>query len=276
MSEAPDYPFLFQLYLNKDRQKSAELLSKMRSLGMIAVFLTVDAAGRGKRESDERLRVDEIIENPVTGEKAVADRKGGGLTRMMGSYIDQSMTWDDLPWIRRHTDLPIILKGITTAADAKLAMKHGADGILLSNHGGRNLDFAPPSILVLLEMHKQCPEVFDKMDVFVDGGFRRGGDILKALCLGARAVGIGRTFLYSLHYGQEGAEHLVEREYCLISLSMLTLVVLKDEMESVMKLIGIKGLSEVHPGLVNTSDVDHLVPDRPGHPYAKWRPRPKL
>ena len=185
----------------------------MRSLGMLAIFLTVDAAGRGKRESDERLRVDEIIENPVTGEKASLDpRKRGGLTHMMGSFIDQGMTWEAIPWIRQQTDLPIVLKGITTAADAKLAMEAGVDGIMLSNHGGRNLDFAPPSILLLLEMHKCCPEVFERMDVFVDGGFRRGGDILKALCLGAKAVGIGRTFLYALHYGQEGAEHLIECE----------------------------------------------------------------
>jgi len=129
---------------------------------------------------------------------------------MMGSYIDQALTWEDLKWIRSLTHLPIVLKGITGAEDAKLAMEHGVDGILLSNHGGRNLDFAPPAILLLLEMHKNCPEVFDRMEVYVDGGIRRGGDILKALCLGAKAVGIGRTFLYSLNYGSEGAEHLIE------------------------------------------------------------------
>lgn len=181
---------------------------------MRAVLVTVDAAGRGKRESDERLKVDEIIVNPVTGEALKADKRGGGLTRMMGSYIDQSMTWKDLAWIRQQTDLPIILKGITCAADAKLAAEYRVDGILLSNHGGRNLDYSPPSILLLLEMHKNCPEIFDQMEVYVDGGFRRGSDILKALCLGAKAVGIGRTFLYALHYGTEGAEHLVQSKFC--------------------------------------------------------------
>lgn len=180
------------------------------------MFLTVDAAGRGKRESDERLKTDEVIVNPVTGERAKADKKGGGLTRMMGSYIDQGMTWKDIAWIRSITDLPIVLKGITCSEDAKLAMEYGVEGIMLSNHGGRNLDFAPPSILLLLEMHKNCPEVFDKMEVYVDGGFRRGGDILKALCLGAKAVGLGRSFLYSLHYGTEGAEHLVQCKSTLI------------------------------------------------------------
>lgn len=186
------------------------MIKNAANLGLRAIFLTVDAAGRGKRESDERIKVDEVIINPVTGEQAGNDKKGGGLTRRMGSYIDQSMNWDDITWIRSLTDVPIVLKGVTNAADAKLAMKHKVAGIVLSNHGGRNLDFSPPSILLLLEMHKQCPEIFDQMEVFVDGGIRRGGDMLKALCLGAKAVGIGRTFLYSLNYGTEGAEHLVE------------------------------------------------------------------
>ncbi|KAK5171838.1 uncharacterized protein LTR77_003474 [Saxophila tyrrhenica] len=263
LSEAPNHPFLFQLYMNKDRQKSASLIKQVSANPQIrAIFLTVDAAGRGKRESDERLAVDEIVINPVTGQRAETDKKGGGLTRMMGSYIDQSLTWEDIKWIRTLTDLPIVLKGITNAEDAKMAMQYGVEGIILSNHGGRNLDYAPPAILLLLEMHKCCPDVFERMEVFVDGGIRRGGDIVKAMCLGAKAVGIGRTFLYSLNYGTEGAEHLVE--------------ILKDEMESVMKLIGVKNLSEVHPGLVNTLDVDHLVPSTPDHPYAKWRPQPRL
>ncbi|ETS79752.1 hypothetical protein PFICI_09605 [Pestalotiopsis fici W106-1] len=259
VQEAPNYPFLFQLYLNKDREKSRKMLLKAQDLGMRAIFVTVDAAGRGKRESDERLKVDEVIVNPVTGERAASDKTGAGLTRLMGRYIDQGMTWKDLEWIRSITSLPIILKGIGSAADAKIALQHKVDGILLSNHGGRNLDFSPPSILLLLEMHKVCPEVFQKMDVYVDGGFRRGGDILKALCLGAKAVGIGRSFLYALNYGTEGVEHLVE--------------ILKDEMESAMKLVGITNLSEAHPDLVNTSDVDHLVPNGAGHPYITWRSR---
>ncbi|KAI8205233.1 hypothetical protein K4K52_004392 [Colletotrichum sp. SAR 10_76] len=260
--EAPDYPFLFQLYLNKQRDKSREAIAKAESLGIKAVFVTVDAAGRGKRESDERLKVDEAVVNPVTGESAKQDKMGAGLTRLMGRYIDQGMTWKDLAWIRSVTSLPIILKGIGSAEDAKLAMKHNVDGILLSNHGGRNLDFSPPSILLLLEMHKNCPEIFERMEVYVDGGFRRGGDILKALCLGAKAVGIGRSFLYALHYGSEGVEHLVG--------------LLKEEMESAMKLIGIKNLAEAHPGLVNTADVDHLVPAGIGHPYARLPPKPRL
>lgn len=84
---------------------------------------------------------------------------------------------------------------------------------MLSNHGGRNLDFTPPSILILLEMHRQCPEIFDQMEVYIDGGFRRGVDILKALCLGAKAVGLGRPFLFSLNYGEEGVAHAVDSKF---------------------------------------------------------------
>ncbi|CEL11827.1 hypothetical protein ASPCAL14923 [Aspergillus calidoustus] len=259
VAEAPEYPFFFQLYLNKDREKSREILRKVESLGLKAIWLTVDAAGRGKRESDERIKSDETVIDPVTGKPVKAT---GGLTRVMGSYIDQSMTWDAIAWIRSVTNLPIILKGITSAADAKIALEHNVQGIVVSNHGGRNLDYSPPSILVLLEMHRACPEVFDKMEVYIDGGFRRGSDILKALCLGAKAVGIGRSFLYALQYGTEGAEHLVK--------------LLRGEMESAMKLLGVRNLSEVHPGLVNTSDVDYLVPSGPNHPYIKWRSRPHL
>ncbi|KAL2815044.1 FMN-dependent dehydrogenase-domain-containing protein [Aspergillus cavernicola] len=259
VEQTPGYPLLFQLYLNKDKEKSRDLLRKVESLGFKAIFLTVDAAGRGKRESDERLKSDDELIHPVTGKPMQA---GAGLTKVMGSFIDQGMTWRDIEWIRSVTKLPLILKGITSAEDAKIAMQYKVNGIILSNHGGRNLDYSPPSILVLLEMHKVCPEVFDKMEVYIDGGFRRGSDILKALCLGVKAVGIGRSFLYALHYGTEGVEHLVE--------------LLKGEIESAMKLIGIKDLSEVHPGLVNTSDVDYLVLSGPDHPYITWRPRSNL
>ncbi|KAL4972866.1 FMN-dependent dehydrogenase-domain-containing protein [Aspergillus desertorum] len=223
VEQAPGYPFLFQLYLNKQKESSRELLLRVESLGCKAIFLTVDSAGRGKRESDGRLKSDETLRDPITGKLMKA---GAGLIRIMGSFIDQGMTWKDLEWIRSVTKLPIILKGITSAEDAKIAMRYNVDGILLSNHGGRNLDYSPPTILLLLELHKTCPEIFDRMEIYVDGGFRRGADIIKALCLGAKAVGMGRSFLYTLNYGTEGVEHLIQ--------------LLKAELEAVMKLIGIK------------------------------------
>ena len=205
-----EMPIFFQLYVDKARHKSEALLKQAEKLGVKAIFVTVDAPVIGKREADERIKADESTFNPMSGMKAKNDAKGGSLGRIMGGYIDSSLSWDDLPWLRACTKLPIVLKGVQTAMDAKRAMENGIDGILLSNHGGRSLDTAPAPVLLLLELQKCCPEVFDKMDVFVDGGIMRGTDIFKALCLGAKSVGIGRGFLYSLSYGQEGVEKFVE------------------------------------------------------------------
>ena len=133
---------------------------------------------------------------------------------------------------------------------------------MLSNHGGRSLDTTQPSILTLLELHRICPEIFQYLEVYIDGGITRGTDILKALCLGATAVGIGRPYLYSLCYGQEGVEHLSQ--------------IFKDELETSMRLAGITDVEQAHPGLLNTSDVDYLVPTGEEHSWIKWRPKAKM
>lgn len=208
--KAGELPIFFQLYVDKQREKSEKLLRHVEGLGVKAIFVTVDAPVPGKREADERVTADESIVTPMSGTKAKNDAKGGALGRIMGSFIDASLSWDDIPWLRRNTGLPIVLKGVQTAMDAKKAMEFGIEGIVLSNHGGRSLDTAPPPILVLLELQKCCPEVFDRMEVYLDGGITRGTDIFKALCLGATSVGIGRGFLYALNYGQEGVEKFVE------------------------------------------------------------------
>ena len=190
------------------------------------------------------------------------DKKGGGMGRLMGQYVDKTLSWEDIPWIQETSRLPIVVKGIQSAADAKTAVSYGVKGIMLSNHGGRALDTSQPAILTLLELHRICPEVFDKVEVYLDGGITRGSDILKALCLGATAVGIGRPYLYSLCYGQEGVEHLSQ--------------ILKDELETSMRLAGITDVDQAHPGLVNTSDLDYLVPNVEEHPWIKWRPKAKM
>lgn len=208
--EEGELPLFFQLYVDKQREKSEKLLKNVEELGLKAIFVTVDAPVPGKREADERVKADENLSTPMSGAKAKNDAKGGALGRIMGAYIDSSLSWKDIPWLRKHTNLPIVLKGVQTAMDARKAMEFGIDGIVLSNHGGRSLDTAPAPILVLLELQKCCPEVFDKMEVYVDGGVMRGTDIFKALCLGAKSVGIGRGFLFALNYGQEGVEKYVE------------------------------------------------------------------
>ncbi|RDW57091.1 FMN-dependent alpha-hydroxy acid dehydrogenase [Aspergillus mulundensis] len=253
---APDASFFFQLYVNREREKSAALLRKCSANPNIkAIFVTVDAAWPGKREADERVKADEGLSVPMAPSQAKNDSKGGGLGRVMASFIDPGLTWEDLVWVRKHTHLPVCLKGIMSADDAILAMEAGLDGILLSNHGGRNLDTSPPSIITLLELHKRCPEIFDRMEIYVDSGIRRGTDILKAICLGATAVGMGRSMLFATNYGQAGVEHLID--------------ILRDELETAMRNTGITSLDEAGPHLVHTGDVDHLVPRSPLHPYAR-------
>ncbi|EOO02978.1 putative fmn-dependent dehydrogenase protein [Phaeoacremonium minimum UCRPA7] len=208
-----DLPFFFQLYVDKKRANSERLLRQAAELGIKGVFLTVDAPIPGKREADERMQADESISSPMSGAKAKNDKKGGALGRLMGAYIDDSLQWADIAWLRKCAPgIPIVLKGIQTAIDAVRAMEAGVDAILISNHGGRSLDTAPATILVLLELHKCCPQIFDRMEVFVDGGISRGTDVFKALCLGAKSVGIGRGFLYGLNYGREGVERYIDSE----------------------------------------------------------------
>ena len=208
---APSTSFFFQLYVNRDRAKSAALLRQCSANPSIkAIFVTVDASWPGKREADERVKADESLSVPMAPSQAKNDKKGGGLGRVMAGFIDPGLTWKDLNWVRQQTHLPVCLKGVMSADDAILAMRAGLNGILLSNHGGRNLDTSPPSIITLLELHKRCPEIFDRTEIYVDSGIRRGTDILKAVCLGATAVGMGRSMLFAANYGQEGVEHLID------------------------------------------------------------------
>ncbi|EAW10167.1 FMN-dependent alpha-hydroxy acid dehydrogenase [Aspergillus clavatus NRRL 1] len=253
---APSANFFFQLYVNRDREKSAALLRKCSANPNVkAIFVTVDAAWPGKREADERVKADENLSVPMAPSRVKNDKKGGGLGRVMAGFIDPGLTWEDLVWVRKHTRLPVCLKGVMSADDAILAMQAGLDGILLSNHGGRNLDTSPPSIVTLLELHKRCPEIFGKMEIYVDSGIRRGTDILKAICLGATAVGMGRSMLFATNYGQEGVEHLID--------------IMKDELETAMRNNGITTLDQAGPHMVHTGDIDHLVPDSASHPYAR-------
>ncbi|KAL8831179.1 MAG: hypothetical protein Q9170_005407 [Blastenia crenularia] len=255
-------PLIFQLYVNKNRAHSAQLLQTVWDLGIRTIFLTVDSPIAGKREADERVRMDESQAAPMGQGTPVNDKKGGGLGRITGSFIDEGVCWQDLSpdgWLRRVWKGAVVVKGIMSASDAKRCVEYGVQGVVLSNHGGRNLDTSPPAILILLDIQRNAPQVFDQLEVYLDGGIRRGTDILKAICLGATAVCLGRPFLYGLNYGQEGVEYLVD--------------LLKDELSVAMALVGITHLSQAHPGLVNTGDLDHLVPvvgeDR--HPYARKR-----
>ncbi|KAK7181859.1 hypothetical protein DPSP01_002447 [Paraphaeosphaeria sporulosa] len=256
-----DQPFFLQLYVNVDRPKTEELLRKAASLGIRGILVTVDAPVPGKREADERIAAENVA-SAISGAIASNDKKGGGMGRLMAQYVEKSLIWEDVQWIKRVSGLPVVLKGVQSAMDTRMAADWGCDGVMLSNHGGRSLDGAQPSILVLLELHRMCPEIFDKLEVYIDGGFERGSDILKAISLGATAVGIGRPYLYSLTYGEYGVEHLTQ--------------ILKDELETSMRLCGITDIDQAHPGLVNTQDIDSLVLATDNHPYIRWRPRARI
>ncbi|KAF1958873.1 hypothetical protein CC80DRAFT_441607 [Byssothecium circinans] len=262
-------PFFFQLYVNKDRRASEVLLKDAEGNGMKGIWFTIDGPVQGKREGDERVKVESatFAQAAMSGATGTNDTKGGGLGRTMGGYIDPTFDWDDIAWLRKSTKLPIVAKGVMTAEDAVLAVKYGLDGIVVSNHGGRNLDTSPPSLLTLLEIRRHHPEVFQHLEVYIDCGIRRGTDIIKALCLGAKAVGMGRSFLYSLTYGQEGVEHFID--------------IMKDEMETTMRLLGITNLAQCHPRYLNVCDVEHLIPKSlespfPEIPSSASAPRAKL
>jgi L-lactate dehydrogenase (cytochrome) len=211
----------FQLYIPMDRKRARQLIQKVKKAGYKGLFITIDAPVLGKRTEDRYLQAQEGLEfdpqqetvlkeasGAAGGENSFAPAFGG---RAVPGQLSSNLTWDDLEWIRAEWQGPIVLKGVQSASDAKLAVEHGCDGVLLSNHGGRQSHGAPSSLLTLLEIRTYYPEVFGKLEVFVDGGLRDGADVLKALCLGATAVGVGRPFLYALAvYGTSGVKKCID------------------------------------------------------------------
>ncbi|KAI0008869.1 L-lactate dehydrogenase [Xylariaceae sp. FL0662B] len=243
-ADASPSRLFFQFYCPSDHARARALLRRVKSAGYAGLFWTVDAPVLGKRLADRRLQAEETMAagfkeevRTSSSENAFAPRFGG---RAVPGSLDPALSWDYLRWIREEWDGPIVLKGVQCVEDAKLAMEHGCDGILLSNHGGRQLHSAPSALMTLLEIRAYCPEVLEKMEVFVDGGLRDGADGLKAICLGATAVGVGRPFLYALSaYGTEGVERCAD--------------ILADELVTAMKLLGITSLDQARPEMVNAS-----------------------
>lgn len=198
----------------------------------------------------------EQVEAPKEGEvgtaqKSEKEEEKGGLGKYLFAGTAADLTWSTtLPWLAQHTRLPIVLKGIQTHEDAYSAMLRAPQvaGIILSNHGGRAADTAPPAIHTLLEIRKYCPEVFDRIDVWVDGGIKRGTDVVKALCLGARAVGVGRAPLYGLGVGGPKG---VERVFTILS----------EEVATGMRLLGCEKVEQLGPRHVNARIVERDVFD---------------
>lgn len=212
----------------------------------------MDAPQLGRREKDMRSKyTQQAADVQADDEEDGAVDRSQGAARAISSFIDPSLSWEDIPWLKSITNMKILLKGVQCGEDAVLAYQHGLAGVVLSNHGGRQLDTCRSGIEVL-------PEVMDALraagaprggfEVMVDGGIRRGGDIFKAIALGATAVGIGRPVLYSLAaYGDKGVVKMVH--------------LLQDELQMVMRLSGTPNVASITPDRVITRNLaDHIVP----------------
>ncbi|EJU06457.1 hypothetical protein DACRYDRAFT_44583 [Dacryopinax primogenitus] len=231
-------PLIFQLYVNSDHRITEDTLRKIDKLGFKAIMLTVDAPVLGKRELDMKARGLPVRGANNSGDQGTALR--AGVANSLGGYFDSNLKWEDLAWIRSITNLPIVIKGVQCVEDVEIALQYGCAGVLLSNHGGRQLDYAPASIDILWEIRQRRPDILDqkKLEVYCDGGFRRGSDVLKALCLGATAVGFGRPFLYAnAAYGEEGIVKVAE--------------IMGEEIATGMRLLGVNKISELKPEMVS-------------------------
>jgi 4-hydroxymandelate oxidase len=232
-------PRWFQLYVFRDRGLTRELVGRAAEHGYGAIVLTVDLPRLGRRERD--LRTGFTIPAPITVPSVAALRsfEGGGwegATALELGAFDPSLTWADLDELRSFSSLPLVLKGIQTAEDAELACANGVDAIVVSNHGGRQLDAVAPTAELLPEV---VAAVAGRLEVYVDGGIRRGSDVLKALALGARAVLAGRAPLWGLACdGEAGATRVLQ--------------LLRDEIELALALCGCTSPEHVSPQHLGT------------------------
>jgi isopentenyl diphosphate isomerase/L-lactate dehydrogenase-like FMN-dependent dehydrogenase len=217
---APESARWFQLYWSPDRGIVRDFVGRAEENGYRAIVLTVDLPVGGRRERDLRTGFEVPAEVPVPAFVAHAERAENVSPTQIGQVVDKSVTWRDLEWLRELSPLPLVIKGLLTAEDARLACEAGAEGIVVSNHGGRQLDGVPASLDAL-------PEVVEAVDgraeVLMDGGIRRGTDVVKALALGARAVLAGRAPLWGLAVdGADGVQRVLEllREEVALALAL--------------------------------------------------------
>jgi L-lactate dehydrogenase (cytochrome) len=251
----------FQVYTWRDRDMVAEMITRAKNAGFLGLQLTVDTPVFGRRERDVRRgftlppkigprtildgllhpewTLDFLRNDPITF-AVVAERKdlNGETAVTLSDYInsqfDPALSWDDVAWLRTQWDGPILLKGIQSVEDALLAVDAGVDGIMVSNHGGRQLDGSPP-IIELIE--PIATAVNGRIIVVCDGGIRRGGDVFKALALGANCVSMGRAYLYGLGAaGERGVQRAIE--------------MIHDELAMTMALVGVTRISDISRDMV--------------------------
>ena len=251
VKSAPGGVNWFQLYMWKDREASMKLVKRAQDAGVKHLMLTVDVPAAGARLRDARngltvpprLTVKTLLDAAPRPEWwinflttpaitfASMSNWEGTVAELLDFMFDPTMTFDDLEWIREQWDGKLSIKGIQTVEDAKIAAKYGADAIILSNHGGRQLDRAPVPLHMLAEVKK---ELKNDLEIHIDTGIMHGADVLAALALGADFAYIGRAYLYGLMAGgQKGVER--------------TLQIMQTEMIRTMKLLGVNSLKELEP-----------------------------
>jgi 4-hydroxymandelate oxidase len=232
-------PRWFQLYIYKDRAITLELVQRAEAAGAEAIVLTVDAPGLGTRERDTRNRFrlpDGLaVENLAPlGKGQMPEVSGSGLAAYVRENFKADLGFDDLDWLCGSTRLPVVVKGVCRGDDARRAAEHGAKAVVVSNHGGRQLDTAPATCEVLPHVVEAAG---DLCEIYVDGGIRRGSDVLKAIALGARAVLVGRPVLWGLCVaGEKGAAEVLE--------------ILRRELDEAMLLCGCTRLADIDGSLL--------------------------
>jgi 4-hydroxymandelate oxidase len=240
---AVPHPFWFQIYCYESRAVTERIIRRAEAAGAGALVVTVDATFAPRRERHIRngfaLPPEVELRNMlgVGLQDHLLRPENGGMAAFIASLKNLLLTWDEIDWMRRMTDTPIVLKGIMTAEDAALAVEHGVDAIIVSNHGGRQVDGTLATIEALPEIAER---VGGRIEVLMDGGIRRGTDVLKALALGARAVLIGRPYLWGLAVGgAAGVRRVID--------------MLRDEIDCAMAQCGQADVKKIDRSLVKVS-----------------------
>jgi isopentenyl diphosphate isomerase/L-lactate dehydrogenase-like FMN-dependent dehydrogenase len=224
-----DSPRWFQLYWVNDREICASFVRRAEAAGYGAIVVTLDTLNLGWRPRDLRRAYLPFIKGEGCGQyftdpvflsrldKPPAEDILTAAAMMLATFPNLGLTWDDLDWLRGRTSLPLLVKGVLTAEDAELALQHGMDGVIVSNHGGRQVDGAVAALDALVEVRDALPDAV----VLMDGGIRSAADVLKAVALGADAVLLGRPYAYALAVGgARGVEELIQNLMAEIDLTL--------------------------------------------------------